>query len=218
MPTPTFVQANTSGGNVPAGTFTLTYTNAQTAGDTNVIVVGYNTGANPTPTILDTSGNSYVLLQALINAATELSIFMWVCIGIKAAAAGANTVTINLANPTTLGVGILEYSGVNSIDTSSSVSGTGANPPITLTLAASNEMFVAALYTTDVVDVGPGTGWNGRGSLNFGSGEVQDLLTGPGSVTPVWGGGSSSNSCVLAAVALSSSSPSAGVPCPYWAA
>src|SRR5260370_29532816 len=55
----TFVQVNSATPQSPQTTVTVPFTAAQTAGNLNVVVVGWNDSTAPVSTLLDTKGNVY---------------------------------------------------------------------------------------------------------------------------------------------------------------
>src|SRR5271167_431624 len=57
----TFVQQNSSDPQTPQTTVTVPYTLAQTAGNLNVIIVGWNDSTHTVSSVTDSKGNVYVL-------------------------------------------------------------------------------------------------------------------------------------------------------------
>src|ERR1700716_1067712 len=91
--TPTFVQVNFA---VPQSTavssVTATFTGAQTAGNLNVVVVGWNDTTAAVTSLTDTAGNVYVRAVGP-TVGSVLSQSIYYAKNIVAAAAGANRVT-----------------------------------------------------------------------------------------------------------------------------
>ncbi len=125
-PAQTFVQVNaalpTSASQVAA-----VYTGAQTAGDLNVVIVGWNDTAATVTSLTDTKGNMYALAVGPTLLSGSLSQSIYYAKNITAAAAGANTVTVKFSTVANYpDMRILEYSGVdtnNPLDVA-----TGARP------------------------------------------------------------------------------------------
>ena len=61
MAQPGYVQGNSAVPQTSQTTVTLPYTSAQTAGDLNVVVVGWNDTTAKVSSVTDTSGNTYTL-------------------------------------------------------------------------------------------------------------------------------------------------------------
>src|SRR5262249_20319378 len=113
----TFVQINSA---TPPGssvsTVTVPFTAAQTAGNMNVVVVGWNDVSHAVTSISDTKGNAYT---AAVGPTTNpagggLTQTIYYATNIKAAAAGANTVTVVFNGvPYYPDVRVVEYSGAD---------------------------------------------------------------------------------------------------------
>ena len=58
---PTFVQQNSATPQSPTATVAVAYTTAQTAGDLNVVVVGWNDTTATVQSVKDSAGNTYSL-------------------------------------------------------------------------------------------------------------------------------------------------------------
>ena len=153
---------------VGSGSFiSLAYAGAQTAGNLNVIAIGWSDSSSTIVSITDTAGNTYAAAGAPVTLSSTASQTIWYAKNIKSAAAGANTVTItfNTAAPNP-DLRIAEYSG---LDTVSPLDGTasGANAlgtaeataPLVTTNA--NDLLVAAdfIHTSNA---GAGLGYTIR--------------------------------------------------------
>src|SRR5262249_21456980 len=111
-----FVQANSATPQTQPGSVSVPFTGAQSAGNLNVVVVGWNDATAQIVSVTDTAGNAY---QAAIGTTAfdgGLTQFIFFAKNIAAAAAGANTVTVSF----TVGalypdVRILEYGGIDSV-------------------------------------------------------------------------------------------------------
>jgi len=118
-----FVQVNSA---VPTSTATIsaTYNSAQTAGNMNVVAIGWDSSSITLKSLTDSRGNSYKLAVSYVDS-TGITQAIYYAPNIVAAAAGANTVTATLSVRTGWpDLRILEYSGVNTLDKTASAKGT----------------------------------------------------------------------------------------------
>ena len=156
--TPAFVQVASSTPQTSQTTVATAFGQAQTAGNLNVIVIGWNNATSNITSVTDSLGNTYqpaapttrsgVISQAIYYA--------------KNIAAGANTVTVtfNAATPY-VDIRVAEYSGLdrtNPLDVTSSGGGTSAQPNSgAATTTAARELIVGAGTTTGTfTDAGSG--------------------------------------------------------------
>lgn len=151
-PTPDPVQGYVqSAWNTPSGAVsstTVTYAGVQTAGDLNVVSVGWN-GSTHIQSVVDSAGNTYTLAAGPTVRTDCCAMATYYAKNIAAAAAGTNTVTVTLDGPTWfLDVKILEYSGLDAsspLDTWVGAHGNGtAMSSGSLTTTTANELLVAA--------------------------------------------------------------------------
>jgi hypothetical protein len=145
---PTFVQLAYATPQSPTPTIALPFPNAQTAGNLNVVVVGWNDMTSSVTSVTDTSGNVYQLAVGP-TAGFGLTQSIYYAKNIVTAAAGVNVVKVVFnANAQWVDVRILEYAGIDRtlpVDAVSSGSGNGATsstPDIFTT--ASGDLVVAA--------------------------------------------------------------------------
>ena len=124
-----FVQVNSA---VPQGTSTqvaVTYTKAQTAGNLNVVVVGWNDSTAQVSSVTDSKGNAYALAVGPTVQSGTASQAIYYAKNIVAATAGGNTVTVVFnTGANSPDIRIAEYSGVdpaNPVDVVASAQGTG---------------------------------------------------------------------------------------------
>src|SRR5258708_414968 len=75
-------------------TVTVTYTAAQTLGNLNVVVVGWNDSTATVTSVADSLGNAYALAASPVVQSATASQAIYYAKNILAAAAGANTVTV----------------------------------------------------------------------------------------------------------------------------
>jgi glucose/arabinose dehydrogenase/chitodextrinase len=149
---PTFVQIRSATPQTPQSTVALPYASAQTAGNTNIIAIGWNDATSTITSVTDSAGNSYQI-AAPIRRGTGLSQAIYFARNVKAAAAGGNTVTVQLSTAVPyVDLRIAEYSGLdalNPFDATSSSSGTGvtANSGSVTTTSPSELLFGAGMTT-----------------------------------------------------------------------
>ena len=114
-----FVQVNSVQPTSPAATATVTYPVAQTAGNLNIVVVGWADATSTVTSVVDSAGNTYALTAAgMVGSGLSQSIYF--AKNIVAAVSNTVTVTFNTAAASP-NVRILEYSGA---DTTSPVDDT----------------------------------------------------------------------------------------------
>jgi len=200
-----------------AVTQTKSYPNAQVAGNTNVVAVKWNefTTSARTVSVTDTEGNQYIAVGSKVAKTTSGGLQTCGALfvttgGIKAAGAGANTVTVTWSGTTTNGptfqvVSIAEYSGVA---LSSPMYGNGntaasfSSSPATISLTATStaDWYVVAGPYPDNDDTGTVSGLTQRIAPNDATGDGEafgDAQATTRNATAVgWAIGSSEN-CVL---------------------
>src|SRR5207249_8251118 len=97
-----FVQVNSATPASSATTVTVPFTAAQTAGNFNIVVVGWNDVTHSVASMSDSKGNAYsVAVGPTANAnGGGLTQTIYYAKNIAAAAAGANTVTVTFTGAT----------------------------------------------------------------------------------------------------------------------
>jgi len=98
-PTPiNFVQVNAATPQTPQVSVPVAYKGAQTAGNLNVVAVGWSDTTHTVASVKDTGGNNYVLaVGPTVNAGNPMSQSIYYAKNIVGAAAGANTVTVTFS-------------------------------------------------------------------------------------------------------------------------
>jgi fibronectin type 3 domain-containing protein len=161
-----FVQVNALTPQSPSTTVAVPYTKAQTAGNLNVVVVGWNDSTSQVQSVVDAKGNVYTLAvgPTVFTGFATQSIFY--AKNIVAAAANTNTVTVTFNTAAAFpDIRILEYSGVDTttpVDATSATSGVGtlsATGPM-VTQNATDLLFAANMVST--ATTGAGTGFVNR--------------------------------------------------------
>ena len=113
---PAFVQVKAATPQTSQSSVKVTYSGAQTAGDTNILAIGWNNTTSNITSVSDSAGNAYRLAVGPARG-TGVSQAIYYASNIKAAAAGTNTVTVkfNAATPY-VDIRALEYSGLDSVN------------------------------------------------------------------------------------------------------
>src|SRR5262245_36679897 len=95
-----FVQVSAAVPQSHQTTVSVTYPAAQTAGNLNVVVVGWNDATRVVNSVVDSRGNVYLpAVGPTINTAGALSQTIYYAKNITAAPAGGNTVTVTFNGP-----------------------------------------------------------------------------------------------------------------------
>jgi FtsP/CotA-like multicopper oxidase with cupredoxin domain len=185
-----FVRAAAATPQTPTATVTVAYPAGQTAGDLNVVVVGWNDSTSTVKSVSDNVGNVYNLAVGPTRGAS-LSQSIYYASGIKG---GATTVTVTFSAAVPFpDIRILEYSSVNTLDKTAGASGTSLTSNSgTATTTAANELIFGANYIAGST-TGPGTGFTSRIITTPDSDIAEDrVVTGIGTYSataPVTAGG-----------------------------
>jgi hypothetical protein len=111
---------------------TVNYASAQTAGDLNVIAVGWNDSTSVVSTVKDTLNNTYTLAVGPTRYPPDCSESIYYAPGIHAAGAGVNTVTVTFAAAANVvDLRALEYSGLDPVapfDVAAAAQGMSSTP------------------------------------------------------------------------------------------
>ncbi|HXM51391.1 MAG TPA: hypothetical protein VN956_26345, partial [Pyrinomonadaceae bacterium] len=161
-----FVQRNSATPQSPQTTVAVVYTLAQTAGNLNVVVVGWNDSTATVVSVNDTRGNIYspALLPTVQSGTASLVIYY--AKNIAAAAAGANTVTVTFTTAAIYpDIRIAEYSGldpVSPLDVAVGAQGNNATSSSgAVTTTNANDLLVGA-NLVQTLTTGPGSGYTNR--------------------------------------------------------
>jgi hypothetical protein len=162
-----FVQVNNKT-STSASSLAAAYPSAQTAGNLNIVVVGWNDTTSAVSSITDSKGNTYSrAIGPTAGTALTQSIYY-----AKNIAAGSNTVTVTFNKAAAYAdVRVLEYSGAdtaNPLDVTAAAAGTGltGNSGVASTTSL-NELIFGAGMTFDVFSAA-GSGFTKRVITNFG--------------------------------------------------
>jgi hypothetical protein len=150
-----FAQVAAATPQTPTQVVTVTYPGAQTIGDLNVVVVGWNDTSSTVVQVSDSAGNNYSLAIGPTTG-TGLRQSIYYAANIKG---GSNTVTVQFNQPAQFAdVRILEYRGVNAVDVTAGASGNSrtANSGTANTTAANELIFGANTVATGATGAGSG--------------------------------------------------------------
>ena len=145
-------------------TVPVTMPNVQTAGNLNVVIIGWNDTTTTVSSVTDTENNTYTIAAPLVTG-TGLRQIIYYAKNIAGEASNPNevTVTFNQAAPAP-DVRVLEYKGLditNPLDTTATAGNFGASSPAdsgACTTTTPTELVVAGATVASSV-TGPGTGF-----------------------------------------------------------
>jgi hypothetical protein len=161
VPTPpiSFVQVAAAAPQSSLTTLRVTYPLVQTAGDLNVVVVGWNNATSTVASVQDSAGNTYSLAIGPTTGA-GLRQSMYYAPNIRG---GSNIVTVTFDQSTAYpDVRILQYRGVSSVDVSVGASGNSLTSSSGVAATTSpNELIVAANMVA-TFSIAAGTGFTQR--------------------------------------------------------
>ena len=161
-----FVQQNSSNPQTSQTTVTVPFALAQTSGNLNIVVVGWNDSTATVVSVNDTSGNIYFpALTPTVQSGTA-SLVIYYAKNIAAAAPGANSVTVTFASAANFpDIRIAEYSGldpVNPLDVAVGAQGNNATSSSgAVTTTNANDLLVGA-NLVQTITTGPGSGYTNR--------------------------------------------------------
>ena len=161
-----FMQANYAVPRTPQTTVTVTYTSAQTAGNLNVVVAGWNDSTAKVSSVMDSQGNAYVLAVGPTVQSGTATQAIYYAKNIAAAPANGNTVTVTFNTGATYpDIRIAEYSGIDpsvAVDVVAAGQGSGtlSNSGL-VTTGNANDLLVGANLVQTLTS-GPGTGYTSR--------------------------------------------------------
>jgi hypothetical protein len=154
-----FVQVNAATPQTAQSMVGVAYPNVQTAGDTNVVAVGWNDAVAAVTSVSDSRGNAYQLATGPISGAGGQSQSIYYASGI---ATGANTVTVTFSQMAQfVDLRIVEYGGIDPahpLDVASGASGSGSpsGSGIVATTNPGDLLFAANMVAAETVAAGSG--------------------------------------------------------------
>ena len=122
---PAFVQVDTAVPQTNQTAVTVTYPSAQTAGNLNIVAIGWNAASGTVTSVVDSAGNVYQQAAAVVRGA-GLSQTIWYARNIVASARPTPSPSRSLVRTPFVDLRAAEYSGVdpvNPIDVTASASG-----------------------------------------------------------------------------------------------
>jgi hypothetical protein len=153
-----FVQVKAATPSAPSASVAVTYTVAQTAGNLNIVAVGWNDTTSTVSTVSDSRGNTYALaVGPTSGTGLRQSIYF-----ARNIAAGSNTVTVTFNQAAAfVDLRVLEYRGLdtaNPLDVAVGAAGSGTAPSSgpAATTAANELIFGAGMTTTHYTGAGSG--------------------------------------------------------------
>jgi Protein of unknown function (DUF4038)/Putative collagen-binding domain of a collagenase len=149
---PTFVQLATAVPQSPQSAVSARYSGAQTAGNTNIVAVGWNNATSNITSLTDSRGNVYAL-AAPVTRGSGLSQAIYYAKNIVASPANGNTVRVVFNTSTAyVDLRVTEYAGldkVNPFDKTASATGTDGSPTTAaVQTTSSSELVFGAGMTT----------------------------------------------------------------------
>ena len=161
-----FVQVNYATPQTPQTKVTVAYLQAQTTGNLNVVVVGWNDATAKINSVTDSKGNAYALAVGPTIQSGTATQAIYYAKNIAAAAANANTVTVTFnTGATSPDVRIAEYSGIdptNPVDAVATAQGSGASSDSgSVNTGNANDLLVGANLVQQLT-TGPGPGYTSR--------------------------------------------------------
>jgi fibronectin type 3 domain-containing protein len=175
---PAFVQVNYADPQTPQTQVQVPFPAAQTAGNLNVIAVGWNDMTAQVASVTDSKGNVYTRAVGP-TAGQGMTQSMYYAKNIVAAAGGANTVTVTFNVPAAYpDVRIAEYANIdqtNPVDVVNGASGNGTLASTSVTTTFPVTMLVAADMVTTTT-TGPGAGYITRVITSPDSDILEDWL------------------------------------------
>ena len=173
----TFVQGNYAVPQSSQTTVTVPFKAAQTAGDLNVIVVGWNDSTTNVSAVTDSKGNAYARAVGPTVVTGSLSQSIYYAKNIVAAAAGANTVSVIFSGAAAYpDIRILEYKGAdlaNPVDVTAAGTGnnTSSSSGSATTTNATDLLFGANIVGS--FTNGPGTSFTSR-MITYPDGDIAE--------------------------------------------
>jgi hypothetical protein len=145
------VQVNSQAPQNAVSSVTVTFSQAQRAGDLNVVAIGWNDTTSSVANVTDSVGNVYQVAVATARG-QGLSQTIYYAKNIGSAGPGTNTVTVSFNSPASIpDVRILEYANVNQtspLDVTASGSGTASSASSgSATTTSAKELIVGAGMT-----------------------------------------------------------------------
>ena len=161
-----FVQVNYATPQTAQSTVSIPYPAAQSAGNLNVVIVGWNDSVQHVQSVTDSNANVYLLAVGPTARAGFATQAIYYAANIAAASAGANVVTVTFDGPAAYAdIRVAEYSGIataSPVDVVAAATGNSASSSSgSATTTNANDLIVGA-NTVQTHVTGPGTGFTRR--------------------------------------------------------
>ena len=162
----TYVQNNYATPQTPQSSVTVVYKATQTAGNLNVIVVGWNDTSAVVSAVTDSKGNVYTRAVGPTTYPGKLSQSIYYAKNIAAAAANSNVVSVTFNKAAIYAdVRVVEYAGidrVNPVDAVAIGSGTGTASSTSAVVTTKANALIFGASTVTSYHTGPGPGFTSR--------------------------------------------------------
>ena len=152
---PSFAQVASATPQSSQSAVSVSFPGTQTAGDLNIVVVGWNDTTSSVSSVKDSAGNTYRVAVPMMRG-TGLSQAIYYATNIMG---GNNTVTVTFSQAAAYpDIRILEYKGLSSLDVTASAAGTGTSAfsGAATTTAANELVFGADTISTSTNAAGAG--------------------------------------------------------------
>ncbi|HET7539704.1 MAG TPA: fibronectin type III domain-containing protein, partial [Polyangiaceae bacterium] len=163
---PTFVQGTYADPQVPSSLVTVRFAGAQSAGDLNVVAVGWNDTTAQVTNVSDSSGNVYTLAVGPTVRAGFGSQSIYYAKNIAAAAANTNTVSVTFSPAADYpDVRIAQYHGidpVNPLDVVAVGQGAGSNAVTSAVTTTNSVDLLVGANMVSTITTSAGTGFTSR--------------------------------------------------------
>jgi fibronectin type 3 domain-containing protein len=175
-----YVQGNYATPQSSPSSVSVPFQGAQSAGDMNVVVVGWNNSTAVVQSVIDSRGTSYGLAVGPTVVSGALSQSIYYASNIAAASAGANTVTVIFSTAAFApDIRIVEYAGAsqsNPVDVTAAKSGKGTSSSSgAVTTTNASDLLVGANIVTSLTS-GAGSGYTLRISTSPDGDIVEDQM------------------------------------------
>jgi hypothetical protein len=155
-----FAQKNSATPQAASATVSVSYQSAQTVGNLNVVVVGWNDTTSTVQSVKDSAGNVYSLaIGPTSGTALRQSIYY----APNIAGVSSNTVTVTFSQAAAYpDVRILEYRGVTAVDVTAGASGSSASANSSAATTRSPNELIFGASTVATATKAAGTGFTSR--------------------------------------------------------
>ena len=180
---PMFVQVAWSAPQASEAYVPVTFLQAQTAGDLNVVIAGWNDTTSSVTSVMDGVGNTYQLAVGPTRSADGVSQSIYYAKKIAGAPPGGNAVSILFDSPVAFpDIRILEYSGIDqSGPLDGALASSGDSPTSStdlLTTTRATDLLVAGNIVQTRTN-GPGAGFTSRVITDLDSDIAEDRVVTP---------------------------------------